>query len=227
MNVLFKLAIVPISLISYCVPMPAQSRPVFPQEEGITMSYVHYDGNGEYDADFSISLLNVKGTMENGGLDMVYKRFDKAGNPYFDGGNEFLMIVERINGQTFITMDKMSKTMKIMNLISAGDVSSINVPMKVGESLPDTQIFSTLGIFKATLTISEKKVLDHKTMIIDGIEYDCWLVHEKILTKTPFSTDTATADTWYAEGAGCISQTVYNAKGKLKGKLELKSIDKK
>jgi len=194
-------------------------RPVFPMENGIRLNYSHHNSSDEHDANCTITVRNVTGDIDNGHIELVYNAFDEEGKPYFDGRNEFLMTIERIDGQTYITMDKMTKTLKIADLISAGDVSTIRVPMTVGEKLPDTRIFTTLGIFKATLTISDKSVLDQKKIMMDGKSLDCWLVHEKILTKTPFGTDTATADTWYAEGIGCVSQTVYDEKGKLKGRL--------
>jgi len=202
----------------------AQKEPAFPQKNGVELCYRHYDGDGIHDADCTLELRNVTGNSENGSVDIIYKCVDSKGNAYFDGPNEFVMQVLRQDSQTYITMDKMGKTLKVMNLITAGDVSSIYVPMTVGETLPDTMIYSTLGIFKATLTISEKKVLDHKTINVNGQDFECWLVHEKIFTKTPFSTDTATSDTWYAKGAGCVSQTVYDSKGKLKGKMELLNV---
>jgi len=205
----------------------AQTRPMFPQVGELVISYKHFNDEGIHDATTAVTLRNVWGNMDNGGLDMVYNSVDKDGKPYFEGNNEFIMKVERVSGQTNIEMDKMSKTMKIMNLIMVGDVSALRVPMTVGEELPDSQIFSKLGIFNATLFISEKKVMDHKVLTIGGKDYDCWLIHEKVLTKTPFSTDTDIADTWYAEGVGCVKQTIYNAKGKLKGKNELISIEKK
>lgn len=201
----------------------AQTRPAFPQNEGVSLNYRHTNASNKHDADFTITLRNVTGNNSNGHLDLVYNCFDENGKPYFNGNNEFIIGVDRKDDQTYITMDKMAKTIKAMDLISAGDVSSIQVPMNVGDALPDTKIFTTLAAFKATLTISEKKVLERKEITVNGKSYDCWLVHEKILTKTPFSTDTATADTWYAEGVGCVSQTVYDAKGKLKGRLELVS----
>jgi len=202
----------------------AQTRPAFPQKEGVVLEYRHYDSKESLDATFRIILRNVSGDNSNGRMDMIYKCLDEDGKPFFDGENEFVMGVDRKEGQMYITMDKMAKTIKIKDLISVGDASSINVPMVVGDSLPDSQIFSTLGVFDAKLTISDKKVLDRKTIKVGSVSYDCWLVHEKVLTKTPFWTDTATADTWYAEGAGCVSQKVYDSKGKLKGRLELISI---
>jgi len=220
---LFALASVAV-VLAFATDVQAQTRPAFPQKEGLTITYRHYDASDKYDADCSIILRNVRGGNMDGSLDMVYKCKDSSGEPYFGGNNECVFNVRREKGQTYINMDKMSKTMKMMNLITAGDVSSICVPMSVGSTLPDTQIFSTLGVFKATLTISDKKVLDHKIITVAGRDFECWLVHEKILTKTPFSTDVATADTWYAEGVGCVNQTVYDAKGKLKGRLELRSI---
>jgi len=197
------------------------SSPVFPQKNGVRLEYRHSGSDGQFDASCVITLKNVTGDNENGHLQMVYNCTDSKGRKYFDGPNEFTMTVDRVAGQTYITMDKMSKTMKVSNLITAGDASTIKVPMTVGESLPDTKIFTTLGIFKATLTISEKKVLDHRTITVAGKDLDCYKVHEKILTKTPFGTDIATADTWYAEGIGCVSQIVWDEKGRLKGKLEL------
>lgn len=205
----------------------AQKRAAFPQEEGLVLEYTHYGASGSHDADCRITLRNVSGDNANGHLEMVYNCVDEKGKAYFEGDNEFVMTVDMKDGQTYITMDKMAKTLKVMDLISAGDASTICVPMTVGETLPDTRIFTTLGVFKATLTISDKKVLDRKTITLGQRSFDCWLVHEKILTKTPFGTDTATADTWYAEGAGCVKQTVYDAKGRLKGKLELITIEKR
>lgn len=212
------------TLFMATLPMMANAqttRPAFPQKEGVSLNYIHYDSSKERDAACTITLRNVSGDNTDGSLDMVYNAYDKDGEPYFSGTNEFIMKVDKIKGQTYITMDKMSKTLKIMNLITAGDASTIRVPMTVGDTLPDTQIFTTLGLFKATLTISGKKVLDYKTIDINGHRHECWLVHEKVLTKTPFGTDVATADTWYSEGIGCVSQTVYDEKGELKGKLEL------
>jgi len=201
------------------------STPVFPQEEGVTLDYRHSGADGDVDAICTITLRNVRGDNENGHLEMVYNCFDKKGRPYFEAPNEFRMTVDRESGQTYITMDKMSKTLKVMNLIPAGDASTVRVPMTVGENLPDTKIFTTLGIFKAILTISEKKVLAVRTIRVSGQDHICYLVHERILTKTPFGTDVATADTWYAEGLGCVSQTVWDAKGRLKGRLELSGIE--
>jgi len=215
-----------ILMLTFTLRADAQKKAAFPQEEGLVLGYRHYDQSGAHDADYKITLRNVSGDNTNGHLEMVYNCIDEKGKAYFDGKNEFVMTVDIRDGQTYIIMDKMPKTLKVMNLISAGDASTICVPMTVGEVLPDTSILTTLGVFKATLTISEKKVLDRKEMKLGAKSFDCWLVHEKIFTKTPFGTDTATADTWYAEGAGCVKQTVYDAKGKLKGKLELISIEK-
>ena len=197
------------------------SRPAFPQKNGVQLRYRHYDASGKMDARCVITLRNVKGDMENGSLDMVYNCYDEKGKPYFGDSNEFVMQIKRKESQTYITMDKMAKTLKVMDLISTGDVSTIRVPMKVDSKLSDSKIFTTLGIFKATLTISERKVVNHKTLKIGDRSYDSYLVHEKVLTVTPFGKDVATADTWYAEGVGVVSQKVYDAKGKLKGRLEL------
>jgi len=208
-----------------CLAILMGSTPVFPQKEGKILEYTHYGADGEFDASCVITLKNVTGDIDNGHLEMIYNCRNSKGDNFFSGANEFKMMIDRVSGQTYITMDKMFKTLKVSDLIMAGDVSSIKAPMAVGEKLPDTKIFATLGVFKATLTISDKKVLDHKSINVAGHDYECWLVHEKILTQTPFGTDTATADSWYAVGAGCLSQTVYDAKGRLKGKLELVSCN--
>lgn len=199
----------------------AQTRPVFPQHDGICLRYSHFGPDGAKDADFTLIIRNMTGNQENGTLDMVYKAYDEKGRPYFSDENEFVMSISRTSGQTYTTMDRMSKTVKIKDLIVSGDAGAICVPMTVGEELPDTQIFTSLGIFSVILTVTDKKVLDYKTVIFGGKKYDCWLVHEKTLTKTPVGTEITTSDTWYAEGVGCISQTVYNARGKLKSRLEL------
>jgi len=202
------------------------STPVFPQEEGKILEYTHSGADGKFDASCVITLKNVSGDINNGHIEMIYNCKDAEGKNYFSSPNEFKMVIDRVSGQTYITMDKMFKTLKVSDLIMAGDPSSIQVPMTVGKKLPDTKIFATLGPFKATLTISEKEVLNRKTLSVAGHDYDCYLVHEKILTQTPFGTDTATADTWYAEGVGTLSQTVYDAKGRLKGKLKLINCSK-
>jgi len=227
MNVLIKMALLPLLIIPLGAQAQEQARPVFPQSGNLSISYKYCDGKGEHFANSRICIKNMRGDMENGGLDMIYICHDKNGEPYLDGDNEYLMIVDRISGQTHITMDKMSRTMKIMDLITVGDVSALTLPMTVGESLPDSRIYTTLGVFKVTLEISEKKVLDHKSIKAGSKEYDCWLVHEKVLTKTPFSTNTDVADTWYAEGVGCVKQNIYNTKGKLKRTVELVSLERK
>jgi len=202
----------------------AQTEPAFPQCNGVVLNYNHYDDSGTFDSSCSIELRNVTGENANGSLEMVYHCFDRNGKPYYDAPNECLIKVNRVSSKTFISMDKMAKVMKMMNMIPAGDVSSIFVPLKVGDKIADSEIITTLGPFKTFLSITDRKVLDHKTINIDGRSFECWLVHEKIVTRTPFGTDTATADTWYAKGAGCISQDTYDAKGKLKGSLELTSV---
>jgi len=226
MNPRFRLvALVAALTLTYTISLQAQNSPVFPQKNGITMKYFHYDKNDLLDATYILELRNVTGDMINGGLDLIFHCKDAKGKPYFDDPNEFQMRIDRKHNDTFVTLDKLPKTLKAMPLIMVGDVSSIRVPMTVGETLKDTFIDSTLGKFKASVNIRNKKVLDHKTLTINGINYDCWLVHEEVTTKTPFGTDTDYADTWYAKDAGCIKQVVYDSKGQLKGKLELQSVN--
>lgn len=223
-NKLYILVAALIATVLSTTVASAQGTHVFPRKNGVQLYYDHYNSKSKVDATVMMEIRNSVGDFNNGGLDVVFFCKDSDGKPYFKGDNEYILKISRIDGQTHILMEDMARTLKVTDLISAGDVSSICVPMTVGSSLPDTRIYTKLGPFNATLDISEKKVLGRKNITVAGRVFDCYLVHEKILTKTPFSTSTDTAETWYAEGVGGISQEVYDSKGRLKGKLILTAV---
>jgi len=222
---MMKKTILAICLLLGSIIAEAQESPIFPLVEGRKLHYERYDAEGEFEASCIMLIGKVTGDFKNGKLTIKYYCHDKKGKPFFDGANEFILHIDRTDGNTHITMDKMSKTLKAMDLIAAGDVSALTLPMTVGQNLPDSYIASTLGRFKASLHISNKKVNARKTITVNGKQLDCWQIHEEIETKTPFGRNYEKADTWYAEGAGCVSQNIYDSKGKLKGRIELTAID--
>lgn len=201
-------------------------RTMYPSVQGCQEGYSYYDETGKLAATYKMTVQDIEGNTKNGQVIMLYNFLDASGKPYFNGDNSFIMTVSKVDGQTYTKMDQLGKTLKVQALLPVGDASSLPVELTVGQTLPDSKILASLGSMKATITISGKKVIDHKTIKTPAGSFDCWLIHEVVNTKSPFSNDTKIADTWYSEGCSIVSQTVKNEKGKLIGTLELTSYKK-
>lgn len=199
-------------------------RTISPTAKGATVTCAYRDASGKLKATYDMKIRSSQGNMENGKIEMVYTCFDANGKPFFDAPNEFVMAVSRVDNQTYTLMDQVFKMTKIEDLLPVGDASTIPLTMTVGEKLPDSVIYVRVAKIKVAVTITDKLVKDHKSITTPAGTFDCYLVHEKVTTKTSFGTKVETADTWYSEGVGSVKQTIYNSKGQLKATQELTAV---
>lgn len=195
------------------VPMPA----------GTNLTYTCKDAGGKLQATYRMKVLTSQGDPKNWTVSMTYSCFDEKGKPYFDGTNEVKMKLSRVNGQTATEMDELLKAAKIQDLTPIGDPTTIPDNLTVGQTIPNSTITVHISKVNATRTVTERVVKDHKTITTKAGSFDCYLVHEKVVTKTPLGTSTQSADTWYTGTIGSVKQTIYDGKGKLKGTQELTS----
>ncbi len=202
-----------------------QLRTIFPMKEGASLKYEFTDAAGHTACKYTMTVKNASGNLDDGSIDIVYSFLDGNGKPFFDGDNLFVMGIIRKNGRTMTNMESMKKTLKVQDYISLGDASTVPVDMKLGQKLPDSVINVGIGIVDVTITVEEREVKDHRTITLKAGNFDSWLVHEKVTTKSPFSTVTRSVDTWYSEGFGGVKQTVHDMKGKLVSTQELFSCE--
>jgi len=197
---------------------------MFPVTQGIQLNYSFRAEDGSVKALNSLIVRKVSGNLKNGEISLVLKCQDAKGRDFFSKPNEFRMTVTKENGKTTTEMDQVAKLIKVQEMLPFGDASVLPVQMKVGDRLPDSQINVKIAGIKATVNISDKKVLDHKIITTKAGSFDCYLVHEKAVTKTSFGTTEQWADSWYSVGKGAVKLTIHEKDGTVVGTQELISI---
>ncbi len=212
-----------IACILSIFPVAAETG-FFLLSEGPVATYEYRKGVGKETATYTVTIRDKSGELQNGGQTIVYHYFKSDGTPFFKEPNEMLKKTERRDGQTYVVMDELMKTMKVKDILPVGDVSAIPVSLTVGTDLPNSTMKVKMGKINADVTIVDKKVLDHKSITTPAGTFDCWLVHEKALMTVYSRTMTTVADTWYALSVGIVKQTVTDEDGKITASTQLISL---
>lgn len=194
--------------------------------KGDALTYHVSKADGTPVADYSVT--TVESSEDDGEVSSMteYRFFKPDGKSYFSGDNRFHMTFNQTaDGTTTVGMDEIYKALKLQSLLPSGDAAHLPASMEVGDVLPDTVINAKTGPVNATLTTTNRKVLDHKTISCKAGKYECWLVHEECTTHTPVSKSTVISDTWYTPGIGSVRQTIYDNKGRVRIIEELTSCN--
>ncbi len=195
-----------------------------PITPGLTLKYANYDKKGNISSYYVLEVASVKGTLKDGTVVFNQYFYDEDGKEMFRDGNNVPMTIVVNSDGTFSKMDNVGKVMKIQDLISKGDASSIYTPLAVGSKLKDGHVELSIGSVEANLYTSGRNVTDCKDITTKaGTFTDCYQIKEIQKTKTLF-TKTENIETWYALGIGCIKQTVNDDKGRLVSTQELIGI---
>ncbi len=195
-----------------------------PITPGLTLKYANYDEDGEVSSYYILKVASVDGTMEEGTVVFHQYFLDEDGEAMFSGDNNLPMTIIVNSEGTFSKMTDAGKVMKIQDLISNGDASSVRPPLAVGTKIPDGHISLSVGKINVSLNTIDRKVTDCKTITVGaGTFADCYQIKEIQKTKTIFS-KTENIETWYALGIGCIMQKAYDDKGRFTQSQELIEI---
>ena len=182
-----------------------------PITKGMTLEYVNYDADGARTGSFVLKVAAVEGTLSKGTVTFDQYFYDADGNAV--GGPD----------GTVSRMSDVGKVMKVQDIMSKGDASSVPAGMKVGTAIPDGTIKVRIGKISATIATQNRQVVEQKSITVPAGTFDCFLIKEEQVTKTVGS-KTERIETWYAAGIGCIRQAVYDRKGRLDHTQELVSI---
>ncbi len=198
-----------------------------PITPGLSLKYANYDEDGKVSSYYIMEVASVNGTMQEGTVVFNQYFLDEDGKAMFDGDNLPMTIIVNSEG-TFSKMNDVGRVMRIQDLISNGDASSVHPPLTVGTTIPDGHISLSIGKLSVSLNTIGRKVSDCKTITTPaGTFTDSYQIKETQKTKQPFSTKTESLETWYALGIGCISQKAYDEKGRLTQRQELIEISLK
>lgn len=191
-----------------------------PLTEGMVLEYVNYDADGAVTGSYVLKVASASGTLQKGTVVFDQYFYDADGRPVLgDGGNLPMEVTVGPDG-TVSRMNDAGKVMKVQDIMSKGDASSVPSGLKTGMSIPDGSLKVKIGMISATIETKDRKVVDHKEITVPAGTFDCFLVKEEQVTRTVGSR-TEKIETWYAAGIGCVKQTVYDRKGRLDHTQEL------
>ncbi len=195
-----------------------------PITKGLTLKYANYDKRGELSSYYTLEVASIDGTLQDGTVVFNQYFYDEDGKEMFKDGNNVPMTIIVNSDGTFSKMENVGKVMKIQDLISKGDASTIFPPLSIGSKLKDGHVKLSIGSVEANLYTNDRNVTDCQTITTKaGTFKDCYLIKEVQKTKTIFS-KTENIETWYAPGIGCVKQTVRDDKGRLVSTQELIEI---
>ncbi len=196
-----------------------------PITKGMTLEYVNYDADGARTGSFVLKVSAVEGTLSKGTVTFDQYFYDADGKPLFsdNGGNLPMEVTVGGPDGTVSRMSDVGKVMKVQDIMSKGDASSVPSGMKVGTAIPDGTIKVRIGKISATIATQDRQVVEQKSITVPAGTFDCFLIKEEQVTRTVGSR-TERIETWYAAGIGCIRQAVYDRKGRLDHTQELVSI---
>ena len=196
-----------------------------PITKGMTLEYVNYDADGARMSSFIMKVSAVEGTLSKGTVTFDQYFYDADGKPLFDDNGGNLPMEVTVGGPegTVSRMSDVGKVMKVQDIMSKGDASSVPAGMKVGTAIPDGTIKVRIGKISATIATQNRQVVEQKSITVPAGTFDCFLIKEEQVTRTVGSR-TERIETWYAAGIGCIRQAVYDRKGRLDHTQELVSI---
>ena len=196
-----------------------------PITKGMVLEYVNYSPDGTRTSSYVMKVTDVSGTLEEGTVRFDQFFFDADGKPLFsdDGGNLPMEVSVGGSEGTVSRMSDVGKVMKIQDIMSKGDGSSVPAGMKVGTTIPDGRIKVKIGKITANITTQNRQVAARDSITVPAGTFDCFLVKEEQVTRTVGS-KAERIETWYAAGIGCITQAVYDRKGRLDHTQELVSI---
>lgn len=196
-----------------------------PITKGMILEYVNYDADGARISSFVMKVSEVDGTLQKGTVSFDQFFYDAGGNPLFDDNGGNLPMEVTVGGPegTVSRMSEVGKVMKVQDIMSKGDASSVPSGIKPGMTIPDGNIRVKVGKISASIVTQNRQVVQQKSITVPAGTFDCFLIKEEQVTKTVGS-KTERVETWYAAGIGCIKQAVYDRKGRLDHTQELVSI---
>lgn len=193
-----------------------------PLTKGMVLTYHNLDGDGNITSKYIITVSEMEGTFTKGRLVMSQEFFDSKGAPLFKDNNVPMEVIT--GGKNTITkLDDAGKVMKVQDLMSKGDASSIPSVLTVGSVIPDGIVDVNVGMMSAKILTSDRKVTDEKTITTPAGSFKCYLIEENLSTKTIISKN-EDVKTWYAKGIGCVKQEVYDKKGRHTNTQVLQSV---
>lgn len=196
-----------------------------PITKGMVLEYVNYDSDGAKMSSYIMKVSAVEGTLTDGTVTFDQYFYDEDGSPLFDDNGGNLPMEVTVGGPegTVSRMSDVGKVMKVQDIMSKGDASSVPAGMKVGTAIPDGTIKVRIGKISATIVTQNRQVVQQKDITVPAGTFDCFLIKEEQVTRTVGS-KAERIETWYAAGIGCIKQAVYDRKGRLDHTQELVSI---
>ncbi len=195
-----------------------------PLTPGLSVKYVSYDGDGEVMGYYITKVRSVKGSFEKGTIVFDQYFFDEKAKKFFNGESVPMTVY---SGQrevgNYAEMSDVSKVLKIQELITRGDASSIPGNIKVGDTIANGVLDLKVSAVEVNIRMTDRKVTDQGEIKTKAGSFDCYQIKEKEYTKTIFKKEEV-IHSWYAKGIGCVSQLVYDTKGRLVQKIEVVEI---
>lgn len=188
-------------------------QPYFCATPGVELTYSNYDGDGDFDGSFSMLVIDCIGDMTKGSVKYSHKFFDDDNKPLFNG-KELIMDVYLDKGETFSKMYELKKAIKVQDVFSKGDASSLPLEMFVGMKIRDGEIVVQVNNIKSTVKVSNRKVTSKDLITTDAGSYECFKIEEHQTNTVMGFSKEWDVKTWYAKNMGCVKQETYR-KGKL------------
>lgn len=193
-----------------------------PITKGMTLEYVNYDAGGNRIGSYVLHVSGVSGTLAKGEVTFDQYFYDENGSPVFEENLPMTVSTGGPEG-TVSRMNDVGRLMKVQDVMSKGDASSVPAGISVGSVLKDGDITVKVGKITAHIITKDRKVEKQGTVTVPAGTFECWLISEEQHTKA-IMTKVEKVETWYAPGIGCIRQAVYDRKGRLDHTQELVSI---
>ncbi|HIZ86142.1 MAG TPA: hypothetical protein IAC04_06600 [Candidatus Coprenecus stercoravium] len=198
-----------------------------PVTKGMTLEYVNYDADGARTGSYVLHVSAVTGTLAEGTVVFDQYFYDADGDLLFDdnGGNLPMEVTVGGPDGTVSRMSDVGKVMKVQDIMSKGDASSVPQGLRAGETIPDGSIKVRIGKISATILTQNRMVSEQREITVPAGTFDCFLIKENQVTRQPVvGPRTERIETWYAAGIGCVKQAVYDRKGRLDHTQELVSV---
>jgi len=184
-------------------------EPYYNTREGVVLHYERYKaGSGKLEQTTRIGFDSVANTPDGQRVyyDMLLKKSN--GRPLYGGSLSMTTDIDQ-NGDMMMNMD-LPVIMALKNLFPRVKVRSESIPailpsrIQPGDTIPPAHAVVFAGSLKVTIDVTERVVLRQETISTPAGTFDCIVISEHKVEKSPVHHDDRVSLNWYARGIGFV-----------------------
>lgn len=209
----------------YCANAASQldTTSYCPLTVGMKLTYSNYSPDGKKTSTYTMEIKETEGDFHNGTIvyDMIFLNEDNE--PVLKNNRLSMKVVKTSEGTTSYMKD-VRLIMKVQNMISKGDVSSIPTVLTKGMSIKNGIIDVKVGNIGSSILTNDRKVTGTQEITTPAGEFKTFIIEETQTTKSIFNV-TEKIKSWYVKGIGCVKQEVRDKHGKLTNRQVLEKVE--